>query len=135
MKKYPSKISYGLLVFIVLVLVGCTIPIIEPPNWPGIIIILGTLIFILHLYSTTYYAIDGHFLIVTSGFLVNRKIDINTVKSIRDTRSLLSAPALSFDRIEIGWGNYSGIVISPKNKEAFIDAMLRVNPKIETFKS
>lgn len=132
MKKYPSKISYGLLAFILLVVVGSTIPMVAPPIWPGIFINLATLIFILYLYSQTYYVIDGHFLIVRAGFMVNKKIDINRVKSIKETRSLLSAPALSFDRIEVNGSECAAVVISPKHKRAFIDEMLRINPKIET---
>ncbi|WP_149275321.1 PH domain-containing protein [Pareuzebyella sediminis] len=133
MKKYPSKISFGLLALILLVLVGSTIPIITPPNWPGVFINLAALIFILYLYSQTYYVIDGHFLKVRAGFLVNKKIDINQVHTIRETRSLLSAPALSLDRIEVNWSTNKAVVISPKNKKEFIEEMLRVNPKIETF--
>ena len=78
----------------------------------------------------TYYVIDGEFLIVKSGIIFNKKIDINSVRSIRETKSLLSAPALSFDRLEVNWGKYTGVVISPKEKKKFIEHMTKINPEI-----
>lgn len=129
--KYPSKISYGLLAFIAVVMIGSTLPLIFPPKWIVLIINLLVLLFIVHIFSTTYYLVDGRFLIVRSGFIVNKKIDINSVKSIKETNSMISAPALSFDRLEVNWGKFSGIVISPRDKHGFVAEMIRINPQIE----
>jgi len=131
MKKYPSKISYGLLSIILIVLIGSTIPLLSPPIWPGIIINFLLLLFVIHIFSTTYYLVDERFLIVKSGFIINKKIDINRVKSIRETNSPISAPALSFDRLEVNWGEYTGVVISPREKHKFIEHMTGINPQIE----
>jgi hypothetical protein len=35
------------------------------------------------------------------------------------------------DRIEISYGKYEFITISPKNKEEFIRQLLKVNPRIQ----
>lgn len=131
MKKYPSKISYGLLSIILIVLIGSTIPLLSSPVWTGLIINLLLLLFVAHIFSNTYYLIDGKFLLVKSGFIINKKIDIEMVKSIKETSSLISAPALSFDRLEVNWGKYTGIVISPKEKHEFIEHMTSINPQIE----
>ena len=130
MKKYYSKISYGLLIFILAVLTGSAVPMISKPVWTGLLINMGVVLFVLHLYLNTYYVIDGEFLIVKSGIIFNKKIDINSVRSIRETKSLLSAPALSFDRLEVNWGKYTGVVISPKEKKKFIEHMTKINPEI-----
>ncbi|MCP4974938.1 MAG: PH domain-containing protein [Maribacter sp.] len=131
MKKYPSKISYGLPFFILAVLIGTTIPTIFKPVWIGLLINTVVLLFTLHLFLNTYYVIDGEFLIVKSGMMFNKKVDINSVKNIKETKTIISAPALSFDRLEVNWGKYTGVVISPKDKKRFIDHMTRINPLID----
>ena len=131
MKKYKSKISYGLLLFILVIMIGSTIPMISPPIWPGLILNLLVLVFIAHLFSSTYYVIDGDYLNVKSGFIINKKIDINTVRKISETNNPISAPAASFDRLEIVYNQYDSIIISPKDKSGFIDHIARVNPQIE----
>ena len=57
--------------------------------------------FVFHLFTTTYYTIDGSSLKIKSIFLVNKKIDINKIKKILETNTPLSAPAESLDRLEI----------------------------------
>ena len=131
MKKYPSKISYGLLIFILAVLIGTTIPMLFKPVWIGLLINAVVILFTLHLFLNTYYVIDGEFLIVKSGMIINKKVDINSVKSIKETKTIISAPALSFDRLEVNWGKYTGVVISPRDKKKFVEHMTRINPLID----
>ncbi len=131
MKKYPSKIGFGLVFFILAVLAGSTIPMITPPVWLGLIVNVLLLIFIAHLFATTYYVIDGSFLNIKSSFLINKKIDINRIKKISETNNPLSAPAASLDRLEITYDEYGSILISPKDKSGFLDHITRLNPQIE----
>ncbi|MGB5271582.1 MAG: hypothetical protein WBN52_13855, partial [Eudoraea sp.] len=79
MKKYPSKISYGLVLIILAIIIGSTISMVSPPKWPALLINLMVLVFISYLLLNTYYAISGNFLVVKSGFVVNKKIDIDTI--------------------------------------------------------
>ncbi len=76
MNKYPSKISYGLSLFILAILIGTSIPMISPPVWSGLLINFLLLIFIAYIFMSTSYTIEGDILIVKSGFLFNKKIDI-----------------------------------------------------------
>ena len=129
MKKYKSGISYGLLGAIIVIMIA---PIIFLPfNILGMIINLLVLVFIFHLFWNTYYIIDGKDLIIKSGFLVHKKLAINLISKISETSSIMSAPAASFDRLEINYGNYSSIIISPKNKSDFINDILKINPVID----
>jgi energy-coupling factor transporter transmembrane protein EcfT len=129
MKKYQSGISYGLLAAIIVIIIA---PIIFLPfNMVGMIINLLVLVFILHLFWTTYYIIDGKDLIIKSGFVVDKKLAINLIRKISETSSIMSAPAASFDRLEINYGKYSSIIISPKNKSDFINDILKINPAID----
>ncbi len=85
-------------------------------------------LFLLILYLSTIYTItDSNKLQVKCGFLINEQIDISAIKKITNTRTLMAAPAFSFDRMHISYGNDSGIVISPKDKKAFINALKNLN--------
>ena len=131
MKKYPSKICYGLVIIILAIIIGSAIPLVSPPIWPGLLINIMVLVFISHLLLNTYYVIDGNFLVVKSGFVVNKKIDINTIIIVSETNSIISAPAASFDRLEIVYKQHNSILISHSDKTEFIDHIKRINPKIE----
>lgn len=56
---------------------------------------------------------------IRSGVLVRQKIEIESIREIENTSTILSSPALSFDRIVIRYGIYDETVISPKDKTAF----------------
>lgn len=131
MKRYPSKVNYVLLSIVLIVLIGSSLPLVSPPMWTGLIINILLLVLVIHLFSSTYYLIEREFLIVKSGFIINEKIDINLVKSIKETGSMQASPALSFDRLEVNWEKYTGIIVSPKKKNEFIEHMLSINPHID----
>lgn len=48
-----------------------------------------------------------------------------------NTKNPIAAHALSFDRLEIVYGSYETEIISPKNKEQFINLVKSKNPHIE----
>lgn len=131
MKKYPSKISYGLVLFILTIFIGVSIPLASPPQWTELIIILAILAFIAYLFFNTYYIIDGSLLLIKCGFLVNKKIDINTIILISETNCFISSPAVSLDRLNINYHKDHNILISPKNKFGFIEHITGINPGIE----
>lgn len=76
----------------------------------------------LWLLVATYYRIDEGVLSIRCGPFFWR-IPLKEIESIRRSRSSLSSPALSMDRL---WIRYSGgkrILISPKDREEFIRAI------------
>ncbi|MCC8117363.1 MAG: PH domain-containing protein [Bacteroidales bacterium] len=80
----------------------------------------------------TYYLIGDGVLTVKCGVLMNTKIKISEITSILPTKTWLSSPALSTDRLEIRYAKYGKVVISPENKEAFIAQCQALNPTIVT---
>lgn len=86
------------------------------------------------IFCRTYYSIDAQTrkLRVKCGFITDFTINIDKITSIRDTRSWLSAPAASLDRIEVKYGKCQSVVISPKEKQKFIAELLNLNPGIAT---
>ena len=43
----------------------------------------------------------------------------------------ISSPATSIDRLEITYGKYDSVIISPKLKQQFINEITTLNPKVE----
>ena len=129
---YKSKIGLELVIPLVLVLgTVLFLSTSEKPSWLGLAILSPVILFIVHMFMTTYYLIKGNTLIVKSGFLFNKNIDILTIKKISETNNPLSSPATSMDRIEITFGKNQSVIISPKNKREFINEIISLNPKIE----
>ena len=99
-------------------------------RWIPLSILIMIILLGIYLSFTTHYTIDGKNLIVKSGFLVNKTIAISSIKKITETNSLLSAPAMSLDRLEISYGKFDDIIISPKEKQVFITHLLELHPAI-----
>lgn len=71
------------------------------------------------IFATTRYDISNEFLIVHSGPF-RWSIPLVEIKSVTPTRSPLSSPALSLDRLRIEYGQGRVVMISPSDKAAFL---------------
>lgn len=87
-------------------------------------------ILLLLIFFNVKYSLSDDELFVKNGFST-QSIPLKDIIYIIPTNSMLSAPALSLDRIEI---RYEGgnIVISPKDKERFYHAIQERVPALET---
>lgn len=132
MKKYKSKISWKLIAFLAVMFsfIGFEV-VTNPINWLGLIGLLICLLFVIHLFTSISYTIIEDELKVKAGFLVNTKIPISSIHKIKETNNLISSPAASLDRLEIFYGKYDSIIISPLDKNEFIQDLLKINPNIE----
>ncbi len=130
-KAHPSKISYLLYAPVALIILGFLVfAIIKGDILPIIIFsATGGLIFFPIMFNTKY-TITGTTLNVKSGLVINIDIDIEKIKKITPNNTVWSAPALSFDRIEIFYNTYDSVVISPQNKKDFIETLKQINPAI-----
>ncbi|MCL7749458.1 PH domain-containing protein [Halalkalibacter alkaliphilus] len=107
----------------------CTIPpIIEREVVTGLIT-FPLAIFVAWIWYSTGYKIENDRLKIAFGPF-SKMILINEIKSVRKTRSLISAPANSLDRLEIMYGKFNLIVISPINQKQFLHFLLTINPSI-----
>ena len=135
-KKYQSKVSYGLLTFIFLVIYGPLIPnLIRGELNEKMIGTIGFLslvfAFVLHLFLKTEYTIDNNKLKIKCGLFRYKPIEIDDINEVSKTNNITSSPAPSFDRIEIKYGKFNEIIISPKNKVDFANELTKINPKIK----
>ena len=130
MKVYKSKIGYGLVLFIAIVLGVSSYPIIKEGLWKGLWPIVLTILFFVYVFRNTRYIINGDTLQVQCGVFMNKSYAINQIAKIRETNNPISAPATSMDRLEVSMHNGKSVIISPKKKQAFIDHLKRLNPQI-----
>ncbi len=93
------------------------------PGWlEGFILFLLTLGipgFLLWMWISTYYLLTEEHIIIHSGPF-RKTICLEDVKAARRTRTPMSSPALSLQRIELLLTNYGMAIISPKHREDFL---------------
>lgn len=70
----------------------------------------------------TKYTVDKDELKIVSGPF-SWKIAIASIDQIKTSHSFISSPALSLDRLEIKYRGNQSILISPKDKDAFLAAI------------
>ena len=104
--------------------------------WPTIICLV-MLAFILLIFISIYYRIDGDKLVVYQ-FFIPTAFPIDKIKEVKPTKSVLSALATSLThRLAITFTDRKvlkssmPIIISPVRQEEFIRQLLSVNPKIK----
>ncbi len=85
---------------------------------------------LLWLWFGTSYKVNDEELIVRNGPFKST-IDIKSINKLRATKTLLAGPALSIDRIEIQYKRYDFVIVSPKEKNKFIESLLSKNKSIE----
>ena len=78
-----------------------------------------------------YSLIEGFLVIVPGGILPKTRIPIEAIRKIEKTTSLISSPAASLDRIEVFYNKFDSVVISPENRQEFLQELLKQNPKIQ----
>lgn len=140
MKVYRSKIDHWLWITILLIVVAsiavvfCSTDISEWGKLSVILLpsILPIILLMGDIWLHTKYMIDEekHILRVKCGVLYDSKYKIDDMTEIRQTKSLLNAPALSFDRLRINFGERKTVLVSPKNQDDFIKHLCRLNQHI-----
>ncbi len=72
----------------------------------------------------TYYVIDATSLIVRSGPF-HWTLLLREIRSVQPSRDTRSGPALSFDRLRIEYGAGRILMVSPREKDAFLADLAR----------
>ena len=72
----------------------------------------------------THYTISGNTLRIASGPF-SWSVPVDRIESVRATRNPISSPALSLDRLQITYGNGRRIMISPADRDGFLEAIGR----------
>ncbi|AMR32195.1 hypothetical protein A0256_12570 [Mucilaginibacter sp. PAMC 26640] len=128
---FPSK--KGILIYIpLIILLAVAGPYLWKGSYVGAMICLGMMLVLYFpiLFNTYYTVNDNGLLQVKCGLFIDTKIEIANIKKIVDTRTVISSPALSLDRLEIFYNKFDTIIVSPKHKADFIAALKKINPAI-----
>lgn len=127
---YRSGISRGLVTVIALVLLPVYALMIYLSVWIGLALLVILTALIVDTLVNTRYTIDHKTLRVQSGLFDKRQFDIDRITEIAHTTSLESAPAASLNRICLRLDKRQTLILSPRQQQAFIDHLLRINPRI-----
>jgi hypothetical protein len=77
----------------------------------------------------TYYVVKSDTLVVHSGPF-RRIVPLDSISSLRATRNVRQAPALSSDRIEVRY-NSKHVFVSPRHRSRFVRAIVERAPGVE----
>lgn len=91
------------------------------------VLIIGLLVWLW--FGTGYKVEDGLIKVRYGPF--RSSIRIEEIRKLSKIKSPFTAPALSVDRVEILYGQYNVLNISPKNEKAFIQLLVTENPNIQ----
>ena len=132
---YYSKVSYTLLIVVFLVFFGPLVSLFYGNGFDGktILIFLAMVVLyglILHLFFNTTYKIEKEKLHIKCGFFKYKPVTIKEMKKVSKSSNIISSPAASFDRIEITYGKFEELIISPKHKTKFVEDLQKINPEI-----
>lgn len=133
---FPARVSLGLLGFIGLVFFG-------PVAWeawrnsyqsgylPVILLLIGIYGLILYGMFGTKYSLEAGHLGIRLGMWTYARIPVAAIRKVEPSRSILSAPAPSLRRLEVTYHRFDSVLISPKDPQGFIQALIQLNPNIQ----
>jgi hypothetical protein len=134
MKTFKSKISGSLSTPLIL-FVGFFGLLQPKKDNPTLILVISVIVMYSIFYTftilTTYYIFIKDNLYIRYAYSIMKIINISTITEIRYfSNEDRNSYSLSHDRIEIIYANDKSIVISPKDKDGFIEEIQLVNPNV-----
>jgi hypothetical protein len=130
-QKFPSK--RGFVIFIpLIILLLIEVGYIAGGRHIGAVLLLAVMsvVFLPVFFNTNYTIQSDGTLRVKCGMFFNTSVDIGSITKVEDTSNILSAPALSMDRLELFYNKFDSVVISPQDKAAFVAELQKINPGI-----
>lgn len=98
----------------------------QPTPVPAIIvaIVVPAILLTISVLVRTHYTVAGDTLRIVCGPF-RWSVPISEISEVVDSRSPLSSPALSLDRLKISYGHNKHILISPDDRNGFLRAIGR----------
>lgn len=131
--RFPTKVDAWIAILLWVGIgagvVGGSYALIESRMWFLVPLCLLPLGIVFGLAWPTHYTVQGDTLVIRSG-LIRFHVPLEKVELIQPTRNPLSSPAWSLDRLFIRYG-YASIMISPVDREAFLDVIASHAPHLE----
>ena len=132
MNTYKSRVGIEMKIILLLMcLFNLYILITEGFNFFLLILMFSPIVFIIYVINSTNYEIKDEVLYIKSSFFFREELPINKIRKIDEVINIINSPAMSIKRLELFYGKYDSIMISPKHQEQFISELLSVNNNIE----
>jgi len=134
MKRFKSKIGKGFILFPSLILIAVALLLIVEKAWLGLPIVIAIAIYLADIFINTHYSIEANILKIIAGRFYKVQIPISNIYKIKSSRDPSKAPANSIDRLSIRYtmaGKKKEVLVSPENKEGFMQALKDINGDIE----
>ena len=125
-KSEVGPVFYGVVALVLVIAGAALISALESTNITELLIVGFSLVPVLALFAwillTTDYTVTEDELRIRCG---PRRIRIRRrdIHSINSSRNPIASPALSMDRLEIHYGENKHVLVSPKNRNAFCEAL------------
>ncbi len=98
--------------------------------WIALILVPILIVWLIWIWFSAGYRVKNNTLRIEAG-LLKQTIDIQEIRKITREKSILTSGALSIDRLQIQYGKYKYVGISPKKEYEFIKLLLSKNPQIQ----
>jgi hypothetical protein len=134
MKRFKSKIGKGFILFPSLILIAVALLLIVEKAWLGLPILIAIAVYLVDIFRNTHYSIEANILNIIAGRFYKVQIPISSIFKIKPSRDPSKAPANSMDRLSIHYtidGKKKEVLVSPENKEEFMQALKEINRDIE----
>ncbi len=94
------------------------------------IVLVAVMVFAFVAIFNIRYEVSEGVLLVRTFILLSYTIPVADIREIRASSSWLASPAASLDRLEIRYSKRRTILLSPADKQGFVDCLTGVNPNI-----
>ncbi|MRS23960.1 PH domain-containing protein [Bacillus sp. RIT694] len=128
--EFPSKKDIWLYPIFFVVIGACFAPLFAGKEYFLLFFTISLAILFMWSWFSTKYIVGEETITIRSG-LVKKRIFIRDIKQISNTKNPIAAHALSLERLEIVYGAHKTEVISPKDKDQFINLVTSKNSNIE----
>jgi hypothetical protein len=128
---YPSAISWGLWIPVYALIIGQGIFMAGTVSWAFLFFHFSLAILIYFFVVRIKYELDDEKLVIFMGPIRYKTIDIQTIRKMELSNNPLSSPAASLRRLAIYYNKWGYVLISPKNREAFVKDVLERQKKLE----
>lgn len=129
--KFQSAVSKPLFAFLSIFILGLTLLVAQVDNYFLLSVPITLAVFVYSFLKETYYQISENTLEIKSGILYKISIPYAEIQKIKPSNSIESAPANSFNRLEIKYGKFKRVLISPQNQQEFLRQLLKKAPQVE----
>lgn len=128
---YKTAHSPVLIIVLGIVISGSIVMSITTSTLLGTVVLVLCGVYVWYVYTNFRYVIENSVLLIKCGTLYSTEINIDEIRKVKETFSIMNQPAGAFRRLEIAYKKFESIQISPKEKDKFMAQLRELNPSIE----